>query len=53
MRHHFSRSRGLKVLGTLAVGIAIAASTGFTQEYIDIKTLGTSSAVSRPGPKDG
>ncbi|HLE72357.1 MAG TPA: hypothetical protein VJH87_21945, partial [Vicinamibacteria bacterium] len=53
MRHHFSRSRGLKFLGTLAIVIAVAASTGFTQQYTDIKRLGTSGAVSRPGPKNG
>src|SRR3970282_2864041 len=53
MRHRFSRSRGLKFLGILAIGTAIAASTGFTQQFKDIKVLGTSSAISRPGPKDG
>jgi len=53
MRHHFSRSRDLKFLGTLAIVIAVAASTGFTQQYTDIKRLGTSGAVSRPGPKNG
>jgi hypothetical protein len=53
MRHRLSRTPGLKFLGTLAVGVAIAASTGFTQEYVDIKVLGTSNAISRPGPRDG
>ncbi|HEY7699151.1 MAG TPA: hypothetical protein VIE88_12090, partial [Vicinamibacteria bacterium] len=53
MRHSFSRSRPLTLLGTLAIGIAVATSTGFAQQYKDIKRLGTSSAVSRPGPKDG
>jgi hypothetical protein len=53
LRHRFSRSRGLEVIGIFAILVAIATSTGFTQQYKDIKTLGTSNAVSRPGPRDG
>lgn len=53
MRHNPSRSSGLVFLGTLAIVIAIGTSTGFTQEYKDIKVLGTSNAISRPGPRDG
>jgi hypothetical protein len=33
--------------------LVAAASTGFSQQYREIKRLGTSTAVSRPGPKDG
>lgn len=52
-RHYLSRSRSLTFLGTLVLGIAGAVSTVFTQEYVDIKVLGTSGAISRPGPRDG
>ena len=50
MRHYLPCS--LKFLGTIGA-IGVAASTGFTQQYTDIKVLGTSSAISRPGPRDG
>jgi hypothetical protein len=53
MRHYLSCSRGLRLLAILAICIAVAASTGFAQQYKDIKVLGTSSAISRPGPKNG
>ncbi len=53
MRHYLSCSRGLRLLGILAIGIAVAASTVYAQEYKDITRLGTSAAISRPGPRDG
>jgi hypothetical protein len=52
-RQSLARAHTLKFLGILGAGIAIAASTAFTQQYTDITRLGTSSAISRPGPRDG
>ena len=52
-RYQFTRVLEFKNLGTLALGIGLAflASTAFPQtQYKDIKVLGTSNAVSRPGP---
>jgi hypothetical protein len=55
-RHQFTGILEFTHLGTLAIGtlIVFAASTAFAQtQYKDIKVLGTSNAVSRPGPKNG
>ncbi len=53
LRHSLSNSRGMRLFGILAVGFVLVAANGFAQQYKDMKVLGTSSAISRPGPQDG
>ncbi|MGH9319023.1 MAG: hypothetical protein ACRD3V_03925, partial [Vicinamibacteria bacterium] len=56
LRHRSSPPRlfHLFILGTLgALTFLLAASTGFAQQYTDIRVLGTSNAISRPGPRNG